>query len=370
MRKFNDRAHPLHFLGIFGILVVLPNLAVWGEILTVPKDYATIQAAMNEADSGDTIQVQAGAYAGPVRLKSGVCLQGVVPGSVVLYSDTFSQAVLSAVDCEAGTIANLTLRHEDEAGASSDTQKKSSSPLLKLKHSAVQVRNCYMVNGRQNGIEASDGDRSQLFNCTCLYNGENGLVVQGAETHTQVSECSFNANANHGILGADGATLQLDGCVVSGNLHTGIVVEGEDTSAQVRDTRIYRNRDEGVLIQDSASACIEDSHSMRNGECGLKAKDENTHALFFNNISEFNGLDGIVSAEAANTDTIQNTIHNNTRRGILYYKKCPGLIQDNICTENVQGAYKSAQWRLLSRWKVISVNKMVSMASLLGKPPT
>ena len=337
MRKFHDGTHPLHFLGIFGILVVLPNLAVWGEILTVPKDYATIQAAMDEAHSGDTIQVQAGVYAGPVRLKSGVCLQGVTPGSVVLYSDTFGQAVLSAVDCEAGTIANLTLRHEDEAGASSDTQKKSTSPLLKLKHSAVQVRNCSMVNARQNGVEASDGDRSQLFNCTCLYNGGNGLVVQGAETQTQVSECTFNANGEHGVLNADGAILQLEDCEINANGTTGVLIEGEDTSAQLHHNRIYSNGLSGILVQDSASACVTDSHSMLNGQCGLGAQDEKTQVLFCNSISENNGIDGVVSAQGANTDTLHNTIRNNMRCGILYYEKCPGFILDNICTENMQG---------------------------------
>ncbi len=334
MRHINKESYSLVLLES---LFLIAATFVWGDTLTVPKDYATIQAAMDGAHSGDTIQVQAGAYAGPVRLKSGVCLQGVAPGSVVLYSDTFSQAVLSAENCEAGTIVNLTLRHEDEAGASPDTQKKSSSPLLKLSHSAVQVRNCYMVNGRQNGVEASDGDHSQLFNCTCLYNGENGLLVQGTETHTKAFECTFNANGDHGVLNADGAILQLEDCEINANGTTGVLIEGEETSAHLHQNRIYSNEHGGTLVQNGALACITDSHIMLNGRSGLRVQDEDTQALFCNNICEHNGTDGIASAEGANTEALHNTVHNNIRRGIAYYEKTQGLIHNNTATENIQG---------------------------------
>lgn len=54
--------------------------------LHVPEDYATIQAAVDAAASGDTVQVAAGEYSETVvTLHAGVTLQGAGPGLTVLH---------------------------------------------------------------------------------------------------------------------------------------------------------------------------------------------------------------------------------------------------------------------------------------------
>ena len=70
---------------------------VAGDI-SVPGDYATIQEAIDAADSGQVVTVAAGTYVGRINLKKGVSLIGAGAESTIIDGDGESGAVWGADD--------------------------------------------------------------------------------------------------------------------------------------------------------------------------------------------------------------------------------------------------------------------------------
>jgi pectin methylesterase-like acyl-CoA thioesterase len=62
------------------IVALIVGLSLVGEVvaatISVPKDYATIQKAIDAASKGDKVQVSRGTYYENVTLKEGVTLEG------------------------------------------------------------------------------------------------------------------------------------------------------------------------------------------------------------------------------------------------------------------------------------------------------
>lgn len=62
--------HKLLFSILLGAIVILSGQAVYAAVLNVPEQYATIQAAVDAASDGDSINVADGLYAGAIVRKS------------------------------------------------------------------------------------------------------------------------------------------------------------------------------------------------------------------------------------------------------------------------------------------------------------
>ncbi len=69
-------------LVVFGLGRALPAAATIARY--VPSEYATIQAAIDAAQPGDIVKVDAGTYAGPITLKSGITLLGTGIDSTII----------------------------------------------------------------------------------------------------------------------------------------------------------------------------------------------------------------------------------------------------------------------------------------------
>ena len=67
----------------------------WTAILYVPKDYPTIQGAIDAAQVGDTVLVAPGKYRGEITLRNGVTLQGF--GDVTQISETLKLEAVEEV---------------------------------------------------------------------------------------------------------------------------------------------------------------------------------------------------------------------------------------------------------------------------------
>ncbi len=67
---------------VTGSIVYVPNR----QVLEVPSQYATIQAAVNAASPGDIVHVAPGTYGESVTLRNGVALQGSGPGKTIFGS--------------------------------------------------------------------------------------------------------------------------------------------------------------------------------------------------------------------------------------------------------------------------------------------
>lgn len=90
------------------LLALWPVGALWAETLTVPGDYSTIRAAIDHAESGDTISVKAGTYNERITLKAGLTLEGEEAPRTVINGGGSGTVIVAANN---STIRKLTIRN-------------------------------------------------------------------------------------------------------------------------------------------------------------------------------------------------------------------------------------------------------------------
>lgn len=112
--------------------------------LKVPKDYLTIQDAIDASNSGDTILVSAGVYHENVQLAEGVILQGA--GAAVTTIDGGGEG--NVVEGAKGSvIEGFTITHSGKVGRSGDVMDVG----ISAKYSPMTIANCRIV-GNNAGI--------------------------------------------------------------------------------------------------------------------------------------------------------------------------------------------------------------------------
>ena len=76
----------------------------------MPDEYATIQAAVHDANEGDTVFIKAGTYNEAVELKSRIKLVGEQRDATIVQFDD-SNSVVTVKDCTDVSVSGLTMRH-------------------------------------------------------------------------------------------------------------------------------------------------------------------------------------------------------------------------------------------------------------------
>jgi len=192
------------------ILALAPTVAA--KTLKVPKDHATIQAAVLAADDGDTVLVKPGEYREIVVVpfsSPGITIKGTKKGAVIIDARVVAGGSGAGVRVFADgvTLKNLVVRHAlDQAGA-------------------------FPFNDGH-GLYVS-GDDVRLDDVQVLHSGDAGIFI-------------------------DAARPLVRRCLVRRALH-GIVIQGDD--ARIVDTAIEMSEDEGVLI--SGDDAIVDRSAIR-----------------------------------------------------------------------------------------------------------
>jgi hypothetical protein len=78
--------------------------------LHVPRDYPTIQGAIDAASSGDTVKVAAGTYTESVHLRSGVCLLGSGARRTILDAGGEGRTLVDLTNAPGSAVAGFTMR--------------------------------------------------------------------------------------------------------------------------------------------------------------------------------------------------------------------------------------------------------------------
>ena len=79
--------------------------------LDVPRDYASIQAAIDAADPGDTVWVAAGEYTESVRLREGVCLLGSGAKRTILDAHGQGRRLVDLSNAPGSVVSGFTIRN-------------------------------------------------------------------------------------------------------------------------------------------------------------------------------------------------------------------------------------------------------------------
>jgi hypothetical protein len=204
-------------------LVELPG------VLQVPAQYATIQAAIDAATSGKTVEVSPGTYNEAIDLKGkAITVKAVgARASTIIDGTGKTTSVVRAVTGEtaATVLQGFTIRN-GPIGSPVNTYRLGGG--MFIDHASPTIRDCAFVNnaaGYGGGIYGLYSD-SLVENCTFSQNtaSTDGGGVQFFAGSPVVRSCAISDNlcTNRGgglhlVQQVDGGFPTVDGCTITGN---------------------------------------------------------------------------------------------------------------------------------------------------------
>ena len=194
------------------ILVALAALPCPARIITVdddgPADFNSIQAAINDANDGDTVEIKPGTYTGPgnynIRFNGkAITVRGTNP-------DDFDVVAATVIDC-----------NQQGQGVIFDHAEDSNSVL-----SGLKITNGYgywgMVAG---GAIGCDEASPTITNCILTRNTGDGGAIGATRGWLTVRNCIITHNTSNwyggGIFGTGQYGLTVENCIISQNVAPG-----------------------------------------------------------------------------------------------------------------------------------------------------
>lgn len=229
---------------ILTMAVGVPVAAEPGNVLHVPSEFPTIQAAINAATSGDTVLVAPGTYTGvgnrDIHLKSGVVVQGAETDVTIIDCEGSSRAVVSYNADSTAKLDGFTITGGYAFLGGGIYIYNGSSPVISncifsgnsatlgggiaIGNASPTVTNCtFLSNSAMVGGGGIYNNTSSptVTNCTFVGNlAPNGGGIYNLSSSPMVTNCTFvgnSATSNGGGMYNDNASPMVTNCTFSGN---------------------------------------------------------------------------------------------------------------------------------------------------------
>ncbi len=198
------------------VLLAAPAAALGtGNVLKVPQDFGTIQAAVDAAADGDTIEIGGGTYLETVVVDGFTSLTLRAKGKVVIDSDA-GAAALTLSNCTDCVVEKV--RAEDGPGHG----------ILVVASAGCSLEKCRVEDVAGDGIRVEDSTGVTLEKCTVRRPGADGIVLnEGAGALP--TDCLLTGNKVFDA-GDDGLDFNGTDCVLEKNLVHEPVEDGLDNS--------------------------------------------------------------------------------------------------------------------------------------------
>jgi parallel beta-helix repeat protein len=253
-------------------------------LVQVPRDYATVQEAIDAVAPGGTVAVASGTYVGGLTIGKSLTLRGAGQELTTLRPRPNKGPVVGVL-----------------AGAE------------------VKIEGFTITGSVWVGLWAS-GDVT-LQSCVISGNGLGGATFEGGRA--SISSCTITGNTNEGVRVGESAHAEIVNNQITdnkGEYGDGIEV-CENASAVIRNNTITGNARYGIGLWDGAQATITDNTIRQNGNRQIT-----------DNKGEYG--DGIEVCENASAVIRNNTITGNARYGIGLWDGAQATITDNTIRQN------------------------------------
>jgi uncharacterized repeat protein (TIGR01451 family) len=262
--------------------------------LNVPGGYATIQAAVDAASAGDTIEVQSGTYNENVDVNKQLTLRGV-GWPVVDASGSGSAITISAEGC---ILQGFVARNSRSASGFD-------SGITVISNGATISGN--NATGNDNGIHIYRSTGSTISGNTATGNSNTGIII-GYSSNNIVTSNIANYNSRYGIY-----IRQSDGNTISGNTATGNSGFGigliSSRNNNISDNNATDNFIHGIYLLSSSGNTIRDNDATDNTGDGINIDTSSNNNISGNAITG-NSYGITIDASSGNTiylNTFDNT---------------------------------------------------------------
>lgn len=330
--------------------------------IAVPRDYKSIQRAINAGRPGDTVVVQAGTYRETIRLSKGVTVRSA--GDDTLGQSGLKRAEATIIDgggsargpgvilAEGAVLDGLSItrvgtfdekeydKHHATKGETLPDNRGAvgagkNFAAVDLTGVTATVRFCIVHDNGHAGIGCSakrkKRNRSRIIGNIVYRNMGGGIGIADGATPTVATNVCFN-NLRAGIGNRNSAGLIVHN-TCHDNVRAGIGIR-EAATPIVAGNTCFRNRRAGIGIRMAdTSPLIEANACYGNALAGIGARDGASPVLRGNHCFQ-NALAGIGVREGATAQIITNTCFANKAAGIGAQQGARVWIGRNRCYEN------------------------------------
>jgi parallel beta-helix repeat protein len=263
MRKSVTLLLILVFLTASGIVTSLPVKAEHKTIV-VPDDYPTIQAAINNANAGDTVFVRAGTYfqndPDSIIINKPLSLIGEDPTNTIIDQQPVPIHPTIQVNAANVTISGFTIKDYDAA--------------IVIPYGGGSVQNCSIINNKilngDNGILVQDATNFTFKNNVISNNRQWGIYLYPRAVNGTITENTLSGNGWRQVPEGGG----------------GIGLYGANNTVITKNTLSFGY--EGLDIQFSDATYVYGNNITDNQEAGLIFGQYCNNAIVFGNNIERN----------------------------------------------------------------------------------
>ena len=291
-------------------------------------DYTTIQAAINAACPGDTIQVHSGTYYEHVVVNKTLILQGVDSGSglpVVNAGGSGSAITLSANNC---TLEGFVAKR---AGNWPDSG-------IKVTSSSNTISGNTATDNGYSGIllDSSSGN-------TISGNAASGNLIGihlVSSSSNIISGNTATVNTAYGIYLYSSSNNTILGNTASSNNELGINLYSSNNNTILGNTATGNKI--GICLSSSSTNIISGNTATGNTAYGISLYDSSNNNTILGNTATGNTYFGILLVSSSNSNTINgNTANSNSQGGIyLLFSSNGNIISGNTATGNTENGIR------------------------------
>ncbi|MDP5274403.1 right-handed parallel beta-helix repeat-containing protein [Chengkuizengella axinellae] len=312
---------------------VPPGVCDRKAVLHVPGDFKTIQAAVDAATQGTTIQIGEGKFNESILIESDmgdnrnrIKIIGAGRNKTIIDGTNLVNATGIDIDNNANfvTIENLTVQNFDNHGVRINTR-----------HNILHCINAF--ENKEHGIliesPALEGnEQNMIINCESSWNFFDGIHINSR--HNYVVCCKLQQNGSNGLSGEGDLNLILQN-FINKNVRDGVEAGIPANQGWFYISNIGLNNGEGGFDLSSNNNLLLWNKISDSGDEGFEVNDNN---LVWGNVLCNNGTVGI-NANGGNR-IIKNMIKNNNEQGIDISDQngdiSMNIIDNNIVNNNPQ----------------------------------
>jgi len=269
------------------------------DIIYVPSQYSTIQAAINAAKPGDTIQVAAGTYYEHIKVNKSVILRGDNRASIV--DGQLSPPMIMNVTVGNVEISGFTVRNGGSYGGiwvGTWTQPPPIKAYVNITNNAlindyVGVYFSFCINGT-----IANNDITDCYYGIRLHESDQNMVMENDLNRTKYYGINLYSHSDKNKL--------LSNTVKNGKY--GVLFEYSNENAFSFNT-VASNTEYGIRLSYSTSTLVKGNNIMKN-KYGVYVWNCSDNTFYYNNF-----IDNTIQVDKYNADLKKNLWDTNVRPG-------------------------------------------------------
>jgi len=310
-------------VGVSSFVIFLAILMFWFIILprrlpaaavVVPRDFPTIQAALDHASPGASIVVQAGQgpFLGPLDIQTPDVSIVSVRGKAHLYCESSGPAIIIRAD-------GVTVRGFVIEGADVGVRME------QVSHSLIED---IAIEGVRLGIELV-GSYSNTLNDLSVHAGETGIEMTSSGGNN-LQRIQIEGLTHTGIRLVSAWANSIDAVSVI-DTQVGISLEQDSENNEILSCRFDRCAASGMEILNSTNNLLTGSVFERSG-IGVSLRFASDNTLSENRISNCS-LSGIELYKSERNLLFDNTITSSHKSGVAVLESGENTLRDNVITD-------------------------------------